>query len=146
MKISDIVSCSSRGYFIFALLFNTLLLVPSRADYVKADSQSFILYCLTYPPEGTYTFGDSNNFSIEVLNLHRGWCDSADFWICLKYGDFDVDCCVNLADLDIFVGHWLDMGCSEPNWCSWADFEKSGSVDFVDFSLLAENWLCGCEN
>ncbi|MHC4659866.1 MAG: lamin tail domain-containing protein, partial [Planctomycetota bacterium] len=53
-------------------------------------------------------------------------------------GDLSGDCTVNLQDLEIFAGQWLDTGgCSEPN-C--ADLDDNNNVDAFDFGLLAENW------
>lgn len=129
------------------LAFLALCLMPqsASADYHWSDSPSFHLDLLTVQPGGGYDFADSGIFTATLYPVQRGFADSADFRICLKYGDLDVDCCVSLADMDTFVGHWLETGCAGPNWCSWADFEKSGSVDFVDFALLAGNWLIDCD-
>jgi hypothetical protein len=55
-------------------------------------------------------------------------------------GDFDRDRDVDVNDLDIFIGHWLD-NCSDPNWCDDCDIDYSGSVDFNDFSMFADNWM-----
>lgn len=129
---------------LFTGVFIALTLsVSAFGDFGWSDSPPFNLNLLSIPAGG---WANSNNFHLNLLWVNRGWEDSANFRICLKHGDFDVDCCVNLADLDIFVGHWLETGCGEPNWCSWADFNKSDSVNFVDFALLAENWLCDCKN
>jgi len=151
------------AFLLRAILFLALLSMPVYGDFGWANSETFPLDALLHTKSigwaesdlfsldlllSTTSVGraDSEVFSLELLRVHRGWADSPDFWICLMHGDFDVDCCVNLADLDMFVGHWLASGCSEPDWCGWADFQRSGSVDFVDFALLAENWLTGCQN
>lgn len=41
--------------------------------------------------------------------------------------------------LALFVDNWLQT-CSSPSWCEGMDFDHSGSVNFVDFAFLAENW------
>jgi subtilisin family serine protease len=41
--------------------------------------------------------------------------------------------------LAIFAGNWL-QACSSPSWCEEMDSDHSGSVDFVDFATLAQNW------
>ena len=33
--------------------------------------------------------------------------------------------------------------CAEPDWCSGTDFNKNGTVDFIDLSIFAEYWLEG---
>jgi hypothetical protein len=48
-----------------------------------------------------------------------------------------------LAGLVAFVSHWLQTGCSDPNWCGGADFDKSSNVDLTDFAVLAQHWLEG---
>ncbi|MCX5632679.1 MAG: hypothetical protein NTW93_03255 [Phycisphaerae bacterium] len=55
-------------------------------------------------------------------------------------GDVTKDGIVNWNDMQIFAGQWLNT-CSSPDWCNGCDIDKSGTVDFVDFSKLAENWL-----
>ncbi|MHC4791352.1 MAG: dockerin type I domain-containing protein, partial [Planctomycetota bacterium] len=49
-------------------------------------------------------------------------------------GNFEVDG----EDLWIVAEQWLNTGgCSEPN-C--ADLYVDGQVDFLDFTILAQNW------
>jgi len=50
------------------------------------------------------------------------------------------DCRVDIYDLAALSSRWLD-NCSEPYWCDNADFDHSGSVNFVDFAALANEWL-----
>lgn len=59
-------------------------------------------------------------------------------------GDLDKNRCVDWADLDILSQHWLETGCSEPEWCGGADLDMSTAVDFVDFAEFANHWLEGC--
>jgi hypothetical protein len=56
-------------------------------------------------------------------------------------GDVTKDGIVDWYDLQIFAGQWLLNTCSTPDWCSRCDIDQNGTVDFVDFSKLAENWL-----
>jgi len=56
-------------------------------------------------------------------------------------GDLDEDRRVNIQDLLIFAGYWLDEGCSSPE-CE-TDLDDMGGVDGADFALLAENWSVG---
>jgi serine protease len=41
--------------------------------------------------------------------------------------------------LAVFIDNWLQT-CSSPSWCEGIDFDHSGSVNFVDFAALAQNW------
>jgi len=46
-----------------------------------------------------------------------------------------------LADLNSLSKHWLEDQCSAlDNWCSGADRNASGIVNFVDYVMLARHW------
>lgn len=60
--------------------------------------------------------------------------------ICLS-GDFNVDCCINLVDLQAFLMYWLQNSCSEPDWCSGRDFDRNQWVDLKDFVFISQGWL-----
>jgi len=55
--------------------------------------------------------------------------------------DLDRDDDVDTEDLADFCAHWLDGDCSVYDWCSGADIDHSGRVDFVDFATLSNWWL-----
>jgi len=54
----------------------------------------------------------------------------------LSQADIDDDCDVDIDDLIDFAVAWLSSDAD-------ADFNESGKADFVDFALLAEDWLTG---
>ncbi len=58
-------------------------------------------------------------------------------------GDIDGDWDVDGYDLIGFASHWLDSGCSEPNWCGGADLNHDSFVGLADLSILARNWQKG---
>ena len=51
------------------------------------------------------------------------------------------DCAINWSDLEFFSLHWMQTDCKFPNWCGSVDLDVSGSVDFLDFALLANRWV-----
>jgi hypothetical protein len=57
--------------------------------------------------------------------------------------DLDLDGKVNFVDFALFANHWMNQNCDEPNWCSGADLNKSGSVDLYDLGKFAEHRLEG---
>ena len=61
--------------------------------------------------------------------------------------DLDSDCYVDYMDLETLAYNWVNDGCSQANnYCGLADFEpRDGTVDFLDFSDFAKQWL-GCNN
>ncbi len=59
-------------------------------------------------------------------------------------GDFNQDCYVNWGDFSILASHWLETGCSAPDWCGGADLNHGGEVTWGDFGIFASHWLeCG---
>jgi len=50
---------------------------------------------------------------------------------------------VNFVDYAIFVNHWKEQNCVEPDWCEGTDFDHSGSVDMLDLAEFAKYWLSG---
>jgi len=42
----------------------------------------------------------------------------------------------NLKYLAVLSSHWLEAGCSVPDWCGGADIDRNSVVDFVDFVLF----------
>ncbi len=54
--------------------------------------------------------------------------------------DLDGDCYVNSNDFEVFLENWLQV-CTTPDWCVSCDMNTNGSVDLVDFAILADNWL-----
>jgi CotH protein/lamin tail-like protein/parallel beta helix pectate lyase-like protein len=52
-------------------------------------------------------------------------------------GDLNGDCQVNLVDVQILTGYWLDPGCMAPG-CE-ADLAAGGGVDLIDYVWMAAN-------
>jgi hypothetical protein len=48
---------------------------------------------------------------------------------------------VDWIDLEELAFHWLQTGC--PTDCEDADIDESGTVDLLDYSVLAADWLVG---
>jgi serine protease len=58
------------------------------------------------------------------------------------YGLVDAYAALTLEKINIlaaFANNWLQP-CSSPGWCEGMDTNQSGSVDFVDFAALTQNW------
>jgi hypothetical protein len=48
---------------------------------------------------------------------------------------------VDWDDLAIVASHWLNSNCGTANqWCAGADIDRGTGVDFIDYSLLANDW------
>ncbi len=59
--------------------------------------------------------------------------------------DLTGNCYVNLEDLEVLAGYWLNTNCGALGNCGGADFEPDGDVDFEDYSDFAVDWL-ECDN
>ena len=55
--------------------------------------------------------------------------------------DFNQDTTVNFADLALFSLYWLEIGCSDPDWCAGTDLNTDGVVDNDDLMLFSDFWL-----
>ena len=72
------------------------------------------------------------------------WTSMAELNVLAVQPDTDInnDGKVNIEDFAIMAAWWDDDGgCVEPGWCGGADFNMSGTVDILDFTYFAENWL-----
>jgi hypothetical protein len=50
---------------------------------------------------------------------------------------------VGLGFFARFASRWLHTDCGAPGWCTGADFEQNGRVDFEDLRGLVSYWLVG---
>ncbi|MGA2915436.1 MAG: hypothetical protein ABSE89_05370 [Sedimentisphaerales bacterium] len=80
------------------------------------------------PAGGTYQIQMTSNITCPQADIANAQ------WVGVK------DCKVDFYDLAAFVSRWLNS-CSEPFWCGQADFNRTGSVNFIDFATLADEWL-----
>lgn len=108
-------------YYWQAQQINWLCPVSGRY-YVKVQDTNW------EPEGGTYQIRMTSDLTCPDADIA-----SAD-WVGVK------DCKVDFYDLTVLVSQWLDR-CSEPYWCDESDFNQSRSIDFVDFALMANEWL-----
>jgi hypothetical protein len=48
---------------------------------------------------------------------------------------------VDFGDIKKFVIYWFMFDCVNRNGCEGTDLNYDGSLDFVDFRIVAERWL-----
>jgi glucuronoarabinoxylan endo-1,4-beta-xylanase len=139
------------GYNVYRSMFsgggygriNTSLVLDS--DYVDNDADNFedYYYVVTAVDDNNHESGYSNEASAtpsyqtcqDVQNGGDG-----------LVSDLTGNCYVDLNDLDVLVGYWLDTDCTAPDYCQGADFEpRDGNVDFSDYSDFAVDWM-QCNN
>ncbi|MDD5065215.1 MAG: hypothetical protein PHQ35_10725 [Phycisphaerae bacterium] len=105
---------------------------------------------------GNYTFSliesgsfGTGSFSYDIAGLNRETtyyfrAKASNFTGCegWNYGSenfFTTSCFVNLYDLEAFCEQWLQTGSNLE-----ADLDGDGTVDFVDYGILANTWLDDC--
>jgi hypothetical protein len=76
----------------------------------------------------TIFIGDFENAMIHVLIPVR------------LAGDINNSGGVDFSDLAALAAHWLLTGCLNPQWCSGADIQHSGTVDLADWVVLSEQF------
>jgi hypothetical protein len=87
----------------------------------------------------------------QYTNLSYGWdyyqllTTKLDDFVIEQTADLDGDCSVDFADFSIFAEHWLQSGCTDPNWCGGADLvhDANAVVDMFDLLEFTQNWLEG---
>ncbi len=58
-------------------------------------------------------------------------------------GDVATDGIVDLDDVLVLLEQWLNDCSAQDGWCGGCDVDKNSIVDFIDFSMLSQNWLFG---
>ncbi|MCF7954892.1 MAG: DUF285 domain-containing protein [Phycisphaerae bacterium] len=62
------------------------------------------------------------------------------FGACLS-ADLTGDCFVDLEDFAVLAGWWMETCDAPNNWCDWADYDLSGTVDTGDLAIFTADWL-----
>lgn len=57
------------------------------------------------------------------------------------FGDLNLTADVTMEDMHQLATHWMQTECTGPDYCGQADINHSGTVDFDDFLVLADQWL-----
>ena len=72
-----------------------------------------------------------------------GWSSGGNYE--LLGGFWGPICTVDFHSFARFAEQWLETDCNDLNdWCGGADLEPDADVDFVDYSIFANYWLCFC--
>ena len=84
--------------------------------------------------------GVLNPYCITICMQGNGCIEQNTISACLK-GDLDADNDIDIDDFVIFISHWQQTGCGQPDFCGGADLTGNGVVDINDLSLFIDNWL-----
>jgi hypothetical protein len=127
-------------------------LICWASDYMNADKDKGLIYHPYIEPGlklcgltgilEQYT-GEQDGVNYDYYQLLTR---STDDFVIEQIGDFDNDCDVDFADFGFFAGHWLQTGCTGPDFCGGADLTAGGADGIVNvFDLLefARYWLEG---
>jgi subtilisin family serine protease len=66
--------------------------------------------------------------------------DLSEYIECCWCGDFDGDGAVDIGDLLLLAGRWMETECASSGWCDRTDIDRSGTVSLGDFTGLSENY------
>lgn len=70
-----------------------------------------------------------------------GTMSGADYLLQGGFWPQGIACIVDLPDLSLFLGYWLDSGAGIP-----ADLNGDNRVDLVDYHILSQAWMQNCPN
>ena len=117
--------------------------LKSQAGRWEPNSQSWIKDDITSPcidagnpgcPLGDEPVRNGNRRNMGAYGGTAEASKSPFYW--RRFADLTNDWEVDSNDLKVFVDYWLESG-----ECIPSDLNRSQSVDFADFALLANNWL-----
>jgi hypothetical protein len=106
-----------------------------------------------YKDDNLHTLSFGLRINVDAANgffeFYRSWWDSIECThiICggggLLEGDFNQDCYVDIYDLQLAADVWLaEVPASDQyNLYKGDDIDTNGIVNFLDLSILADNWL-----
>lgn len=141
----------------FGPIINDLIvsLVPGYFDGCGTLVQG--VECVLFEPDtgglyaldnlGEFEVGDHvrvsglmNPYCVTICMQGNGCIQQNTISACLQ-GDLDADNDIDIDDFVIFISHWRQTGCGEPDFCDGADLTRNGVVDINDLTLFIDNWL-----
>lgn len=132
----------------------TIVQVEFRYDrlwdgYLEADGSDVLLGVDSNGVDGWSWSGSTRRFLASPFEVvfaraldNKGlWSDEAGttVWV-LSAGDLNGDLFTDALDLQDLASHWLEGGCTEPDWCGGADINRDGRVDLGDCAELGWDW------
>ena len=139
---------------VFVMMDDDIVWEPNSTD---SDLRGVYLD-QSYAVEDKYRDGNLHTLSFGLIinvdapngffEFYRSWWDNITCGLfCngggILPGDFNRDCYVNISDMKLMAGLWLaELPASDPfNLASGDDIDAIGFVNFLDFSVFADNWL-----
>jgi hypothetical protein len=118
----------------------TSKLAYSEGGTGKTTTEMRTLSTFTSPP-ASWDFSATDGDAADWMMLRPGEDYPRLIWQEIFPGDIAGLYGVDNVDLEELTSYWLQSDC--PTGCEDADIDNSGYVDFVDFAILAANWLEG---
>ena len=150
----DVIDCRDLAVFASRWLAGAAAgpqpALPADLDYNgrvdMADYAIFAQAWMSQPGQANWNPAcDISNPKDNIID----WKDLAVFaenWLyqtpAILMPDFDYDGDVDFDDLNRLTNYWLSP-CVGPIWCEGCDLDKNSWVDFIDFSIFAQQWLEG---
>jgi len=146
----------------FVPITNDLIvsLVPGHFDDCGVLVQGVECVLFQADTGGLYVLDNTGNFNVGDHVRVRGLMNPYCVTICMQgngciqqntiseclRGDLDADNDIDIDDFVIFISHWRQTGCGEPDFCDGADLTRNGVVDINDLTLFIDNWLKSADN
>ncbi len=129
-----------------------------RAEWVLRDNADNYLHEAAQansPPSGVFYDPEGDGSRLDSLGVHEHWNNAtkkqysrnlrtAEGVELVKapiiLGDINGGG-VDFEDVAFIAEHWLEEGCNSGNgFCSGADLDRKGTVNFIDYALCAKDW------
>jgi hypothetical protein len=121
------------GISLFSIfLTSTAVLAQSGGDYDLSWS--------TIDGGGGTSTGGDYVLSGTIGQPDAGEMSGGDYELTGGFWGGGISCIVDLADLERFLGYWLDG----PSAGIPADFNSDNKVDLIDFNYLCAYWMHSC--
>ena len=139
---------------VFLMIDDDVVWEPNNA----VPSLSGLYLGQSYAVEDEYRDGDLHTLSFGLMinvdapggffEFYRSWWDNIECSLFCNGGgflpgDFNRDCYVNITDMKLMADFWLaELPVYDRfNLVSDDDVDETGFVNFLDFSVFADNWL-----
>ena len=112
---------------------------------ISTASAQYELSWYTIDGGGGTSSGGSYELTGTIGQPDAAWSSGGDYELLGGFWPGGPLCFVDFESYARFAEWWLEPDCNKDNnWCGGADLNQLDGVNWVDFKLFVEEWLCYC--